>query len=151
STEVLELRHTVPATSTPANNIGTKLKFSAQSADENPSDAVSLEGRLSDVTAGSEDSQFWIWLRVAGAALARKFGFGSTTSNFIFFTAAPSADRTITIPDATDTLVGKATTDTLTNKTLTDPVVNAGGGSETLIPAGLINYDSTEASNSGAG
>jgi len=30
----------------------------------------------------------------------------------------PTADRTITIPNASDTLVGKATTDTLTNKTI---------------------------------
>jgi len=30
----------------------------------------------------------------------------------------PTADRTITIPDATDTLVGRATTDTLTNKSI---------------------------------
>jgi len=35
----------------------------------------------------------------------------------------PTADRTISLPDATDTLVGKATTDTLTNKTLTTPVI----------------------------
>ena len=38
----------------------------------------------------------------------------------------PTADRTVSIPNATDTLVGKATTDTLTNKTLTSPTINAG-------------------------
>ena len=30
----------------------------------------------------------------------------------------PTADRTITVPNATDTLIGKATTDTLTNKSI---------------------------------
>ena len=30
----------------------------------------------------------------------------------------PTADRTVSLPDATDTLVGKATTDTLTNKSI---------------------------------
>tara|TARA_Y100001963_G_scaffold42817_1_gene60001 strand:+ start:4428 stop:6788 length:2361 start_codon:yes stop_codon:yes gene_type:complete len=38
----------------------------------------------------------------------------------------PTADRTISLPNATDTLVGKDTTDTLTNKTLTSPVLNTG-------------------------
>ena len=39
-------------------------------------------------------------------------------------TVAPTADRTLSLPNATDTLVGLATTDTLTNKTLTTPTIN---------------------------
>jgi len=39
----------------------------------------------------------------------------------------PTGDRTISIPDATDTLIGKATTDTLTNKTF-----DLGGTGNTL-------------------
>ena len=50
---------------------------------------------------------------------------GTTADSFETTLSAgePTADRTITLPDATDTLVGKDTTDTLTNKTLTSPVL----------------------------
>ena len=50
---------------------------------------------------------------------------GNTADSFETTIAVtdPTADRTITIPNATDTLVGRATTDTLTNKTLTTPVI----------------------------
>ena len=41
-------------------------------------------------------------------------------------TVDPTADRTLSLPNATDTLIGLATTDTLTNKTLTSPVLNTG-------------------------
>jgi hypothetical protein len=45
---------------------------------------------------------------------------GSTSNNFetTLEVVNPSADRTLTLPDATDTLIGKNTTDTLTNKTI---------------------------------
>ena len=53
---------------------------------------------------------------------------GSTANDFETTLAItdPTADRTLTLPDATDTLVGRATTDTLTNKTLTAPDINGG-------------------------
>ena len=43
---------------------------------------------------------------------------GATADDYetTFAFTDPTADRTITIPDATDTLIGKATTDTLSNK-----------------------------------
>ena len=45
---------------------------------------------------------------------------GATADNFetTLTTVDPTADRTLSLPDATDTLVGKATTDTLTNKSV---------------------------------
>ena len=51
---------------------------------------------------------------------------GATTAKTMTITSSHTDDRTLTLPDTTDTLVGKATTDTLTNKTLTSPVLNTG-------------------------
>lgn len=153
ASEVLELRHTLsaPTTNPAVSGVGSKLRFSAVSADEDPCDVAALAASLQDVSAGSEDSTLWMLLRTAGAALANKFGFRSTGAASVRFDASNGTDIVLSLPTSTDTLVGKATTDTLTNKTLTDPVVNAGGGSETLVPEGVINYDSTQADNSGAG
>ena len=60
---------------------------------------------------------------------------GATDDNFetTLTVVDPTADRTITFPDATTTVVGTDTTQTLTNKTLTSPVVNT--------PTGIVKGD----------
>lgn len=140
-TSVATFRHTT--TGTPATSIGVGVKFQGESADESPSDAMQLEAAFDDITAGSEDTTFWVRLRTAGAALGRRFGFRSTGAFQTLFSAAPTANRTLTLPDVTDTVVTLTSTATLTNKTLTDSSHNAGAGSETFRPSGVIHVDTT--------
>lgn len=66
---------------------------------------------------------------------------GATTATKTTVAVSQSADRTITLPNATDTLVGKATTDTLTNKTLTSPVLG-GSATGTYTLAGTLTLTS---------
>ena len=54
----------------------------------------------------------------------------------------PTADRTVSMPNATDTLIGKATTDTLTNKT-----IDLGGTGNTLTGS-LAEFNSALQSDS---
>jgi hypothetical protein len=138
---MLTLRAT--STGTPANGTGARLAFQSESADESPSDLIALEGTFDDVSAGSEDSTAWLLTRRAGTALARAIGFRETGGFTALLTAALTANRTLTLPNATDQLVGRDTTDTLTNKTLTNAVVNAGTGSGTMLPDGTLTTQLT--------
>ena len=78
-------------------------------------DASGTVAYLSDITGGGA-SEF------STVAVNTSVIFEGTTADANETTLVavdPTADRTISLPNATDTLVGKATTDTFTNKTIT--------------------------------
>ena len=70
---------------------------------------------------------------------------GSTADSFETTLAVtdPTADRTVSLPNATTTLVGTDTSDTLTNKTLTTPIIAEidSGSTITLDATTDINLD----------
>jgi microcystin-dependent protein len=107
-TNTLVSPFTVTATTsgTPAAGIGTGITYKAESADENPSDFGAAGFSASDVSSGSEDTYFTLFLRKAGAALAEAFRFACTGASYFLFTGAPTAVRTITIPDSDVNLAG---------------------------------------------
>ena len=90
----------------PAAGIGTGLRFDAESADENPSQFGALHFAASDIGAGTEDTYLSILLRVAGRALDEKYRFQSQAGDGFaaIFTHANTADRTYTLPDASQTI-----------------------------------------------
>jgi len=75
---------------------------------------------------------------------------GSTDDSFetTLTVVDPTADRIVSLPDATDTLVGRDTTDTLTNKTLTSPniatIVNSGTLTLPTSTDTLVGRDTTD-------
>jgi hypothetical protein len=97
---------------TTANDYETTLQVTDPTADRtitlpNVTGTVITTGNLSDITD----------IGVFTSTIVME---GSTANDFELTLSAgdPTADRTLTFPDATDTLVGRATTDTLTNKSI---------------------------------
>ena len=107
-----EIRSTT--SSAPAAGIGTGVKFTAESADENPSDVGEIDFAFSDVGAGTEDSRMDVLLRTAGAALGARWRMQATGAFNGIFTHANTAARTYTFPDNDFTLGTAATKATAT-------------------------------------
>jgi hypothetical protein len=95
-----------------SNDYETTLQVTDPTADRtitlpNVTGTVITTGNLSDIT---NIGVFTSTITMEGS---------SADDNELTLSAGnPTADRTLTFPDATDTLVGKATTDTLTNKSI---------------------------------
>lgn len=138
-----ELRSTTSGT--PAADIGTGLLFSAESADENPSEVGQLNFAFSDITAASEDSYADVLLRTAGAALGGRYRLQATGAFLATITHALTAARTLTLPNETGT-VGLVGTPALTLGT-----VNSAGTANTVVrtDATILAFDTTLPANVG--
>ena len=129
-------------------NGNAELKFSAIASAVNQ---VTIEnaatGNPVHISATGTDTSIGIHLAPKGASgyinvqggvdSTKRFMFnpdGGTTNTRTMLSTSQTVDRTLTLPDATDTLVGKATTDTLTNKSIsgsTNTLSNIGNASLT--------------------
>jgi len=130
------------------SNGNAELKFSAITSAVNQ---VTIEnaatGNPVHISATGTDTSIGIHLAPKGVSgyvnvqggvdNTKRFMFnpdGGTTSTRTMLSTSQTVDRTLTLPDATDTLIGKATTDTLTNKSIsgsTNALSNIGNSSLT--------------------
>ena len=100
-----------------ANAFETTFAITDPTADRTVTfqDATGTVAYLTDITGGGA-SEFSV-VKVNTSVIFE--GATDDASETTLIAVDPTADRTVSLPNATDTLVGKATTDTLTNKTIT--------------------------------
>ena len=130
-----ELRSTTSGT--PAADIGTGLLFSAESADENPSEVGQLNFAFSDITATSEDSYADVLLRTAGATLGARYRLQSTGAFLYTITGAPTANRLITLPNTAYSFAAPTFTD-YTNANHAHTSVATGGSITTTVQQSTV-------------
>ena len=83
------------------------MVFQAETDDDKPASAGMVAFAYTDVSTGSEDSEFAVHLVVGGVAMEEKYNFRSTAATGLtgIFTHAASADRTWTLPNETGTIL----------------------------------------------
>ena len=127
-----------------ANAFETTFAITDPTADRTVTfqDATGTVAYLTDITGGGA-SEFSV-VKVNTSVIFE--GATDDASETTLIAVDPTADRTVSLPNATDTLVGKATTDTLTNKTITASSNSVGlatldidGGTD--IGAALVDAD----------
>ena len=125
------------------NNNGGNLRIQSGST---PTTAITMSGANVTIAGNLTVSGSTTTIDSSTIDVTNSFTFeGSTADSFetTLTVEDPTADRTVTIPNATTQLVGRDTTDTLTNKTLTTPVITEidSGSTITLDAATDINLD----------
>jgi len=127
-----------------ANDFETTFAITDPTADRTITfqDATGTVAYLTDITGGGASEFSTVTVNTSVIFEGSTDDANETT----LVASDPDADRTITLPNATDTLVGKATTDTLTNKTITAASNSVGlttldidGGTD--IGAALVDAD----------
>ena len=100
-----------------ANDFETTFAITDPTADRTITfqDATGTVAYLTDITGGGASEFSTVTVNTSVIFEGSTDDANETT----LVASDPDADRTLTLPNATDTLVGKATTDTFTNKTIT--------------------------------
>jgi hypothetical protein len=128
-----------------------QLSFLGENDNDQEVEYGRIYSSIFDASDGTEDGKIQVQVMKAGTLTnSMRFeqdGIFLNTSNTIIFEGAtadnyettltvvdPTADVTVSLPNATTTLVGTDTTDTLTNKTLTSPIINTGTFGTSILP-----------------